>query len=83
MDKKLTLSLDGAVIERAKAYARNRDISLSKMIERYLSLVTARELEKQEDAFTPLVNELSGIVDLSEDYDYKKHYGDYLAKKYQ
>ena len=83
MDKKLTLSLDGAVIERAKAYARNRDISLSKMIERYLSLVTAPESEKQEDAFTPLVNELSGIVDLSDDYDSKDNYGDYLARKYQ
>ncbi|CAH1001708.1 hypothetical protein LEM8419_02614 [Neolewinella maritima] len=83
MDKKLTLSLDGAVIERAKAYARNRNTSLSKMIERYLSLVTAPESEKQKETFTPLVNELSGIVDLSEDYDYKENYGDYLAKKYR
>ena len=83
MDKKLTLSLDGAVIERAKAYARSRDISLSKMIERYLRLVTAPESEEQKDTFTPLVNELSGIVDLSEDYNYKDNYGDYLARKYQ
>ena len=83
MDKKLTLSLDGAVIERAKAYARNRDISLSKMIERYLSLLTAPESVEQKDAFTPLVKELSGIVDLSEDVDHKEHYGNYLAKKYQ
>lgn len=83
MDKKLTLSLDDVVIERAKAYARNRNISLSKMIERYLSLVTAPESEKQKEAFTPLVDELSGIVDLSEDYDYREQYGDYLAKKYQ
>jgi len=83
MDKKLTLSLDGAVIERAKAYARNRDISLSKMIERYLSLVTTPESEQHKEAFTPLVKELSGIIDLSDDYDYKESYGDYLSNKYQ
>ncbi|MBB4080845.1 hypothetical protein GGR28_003484 [Lewinella aquimaris] len=83
MDKKLTLSLEGSMIERAKAYARDRDISLSKMIERYLSLVTTPAGKKQKDGLTPLVNELSGILDLPEDYNHKEQYGDYLSKKYR
>ena len=36
MDTKLTLRLNDNVIERAKIYARNHKISLSKMIESYL-----------------------------------------------
>ena len=44
MDKKLTLSLDQRVIERAKGYAKKNNTSLSKMIEVYFdSLGTAQK----------------------------------------
>ncbi|RAV29261.1 DUF6364 family protein [Sinomicrobium soli] len=62
MDKKLTLSLDQAVIEKAKVYARSNNISLSKLIESYLASLTKRTKRKPE--ITPLVESLSGVIDL-------------------
>jgi len=43
MDKKLTLSLDKAIIEDAKNYAKSNNISLSKLIESYLTTLTKRK----------------------------------------
>ena len=81
METKLTLRLNGNVIERAKLYARGHKISLSKMIESYLDSLTREKEEKI--AITPLVESLSGVIDLPDDFDYKKEYGDYLIKKYK
>jgi hypothetical protein len=75
MDTKLTLRLNDSVIERAKIYARSHKISLSKMIESYLdSLTKQNEEEKKEASITPLVESLSGVIDLPADFDYKKEY---------
>ena len=43
MDKKLTLSLDGTIIESAKTYAKSNNTSLSKLIESYLAMLTNRK----------------------------------------
>jgi hypothetical protein len=83
MDSKLTLRLNSAVIERAKAYARNNKISLSKIIESYLSHITKQNNIEKETSITPLVESLTGVVDLPVDFDYKKEYQDYLIKKYK
>ena len=40
MDTKLTLKLDTAIIELAKSYAKDKNTSLSKLIENYLQAVT-------------------------------------------
>jgi hypothetical protein len=81
MDTKLTLRLRKNVIERAKEYAQNHNISLSKMIESYLESVTAQKNEDIE--ITPLVESLSGVIQLDNDYDYKKEYSGYLMEKYK
>ncbi len=81
MDTKLTLRLNAGVIERAKIYARSHKISLSKMIESYLDSITKQKGEKK--SITPLVESLSGVIDLPSDFDYKKEYGDYLEEKYK
>lgn len=81
MDTKLTLRLDNNVIEKAKIYAKNHNISLSKMIETYLASVTSNKGSKEE--ITPLVESLSGVMELPADYDYKKERGDYIINKYQ
>jgi hypothetical protein len=63
MNTKLTLRLNDNVIERAKVYARNHNISLSKMIESYLDRLTKQnEEEKKEVSITPLVESLSGVI---------------------
>lgn len=81
MAKKLTLSLDGTIIESAKAYAKSNDISLSKLIESYLMTLTKRKSNNTE--ITPLVESLSGVISLDEDFDVEDAYADYLIEKYK
>jgi hypothetical protein len=81
MDTKLTLRLKKRVIERAKEYAQNHRVSLSKMIEIYLESITATK--ENEDDITPLVESLSGVIELSDDFDYKNDYSNYLTEKYK
>ena len=83
MDTKLTLKLNDHVIERAKIYARNHKISLSKMVESYLDSITKEREEDKKTSITPLVESLSGVIDLPADFEYKKEYSDYLADKYK
>lgn len=71
------------MIERAKIYARNNKVSLSKMIESYLDNITKQKEEGKNKNITPLVESLSGVINLPSDFDYKKEYGDYLAEKYK
>ncbi len=81
MDKKLTLNINESIIESAKIYAKSNSISLSKLIESYLSVLTNNKTEKEE--ITPLVKSLSGVIDLPSDFNEKEQYGDYLMEKYR
>lgn len=78
---KLTLSLNKTVIESAKEYAKEKGISLSKLIEIYLQKLTTDY--QPEVNSTPIVDALTGIISLPDDFDYKETYADYLSKKYQ
>ncbi|MEO6348615.1 MAG: DUF6364 family protein [Aquaticitalea sp.] len=81
MDKKLTLSLNKMIIESAKDYAKSNNISLSKLIEAYLTTLTKRKRNSEE--ITPLVESLSGVISLEKDFDVKDAYSDYLIEKYK
>ncbi len=81
MDKKLTLSLDNSIIERAKAYAKANNISVSKLIEAYLKSLTTEK--KGEMEITPLVESLSGVISIDEEFDLKKDYTNFLMEKYK
>ncbi|MCB0629555.1 MAG: hypothetical protein KDC53_22255 [Saprospiraceae bacterium] len=81
MDKKLTLSLDEGIIEKAKIYAKDHQISLSKLIESYLNSIIENKTEEIE--ITPLVESLSGVVTIPKEFDYKKDYEEYLLEKYK
>ncbi|MCP4218755.1 MAG: hypothetical protein GY765_29255 [bacterium] len=82
MEAKLTLRLDKDIIEEAKKYARTKNISLSRMVEKYLKAITEKK-QDTETKYTPLVEELSGIIHLDEGSDIKGAYTDYLIEKYQ
>lgn len=82
METKLTLRLNEEVIGRAKRYARQHKVSLSKLIENYLLSVT-RQREEKVPTTTPLVESLSGVMDLPEGYDYRKEQREYLADKHK
>ena len=81
METKLTLRLNNQVIERAKIYAKNNQVSLSKMIESYLDHVTKEK--DQNTSITPLIESLSGVINLPDGFDYKKAYRDHLAEKHK
>ena len=83
METKLTLRLNDSVIERAKIYAKSQRISLSKMIESYLDSLTREKERDNKKSITPLVESLSGVIDLPPDFDYKNEYADYLIEKYK
>ena len=61
MDAKLTLKLDEDVIRKSKKYAKNKDISLSRLIENQLKLILEKT-EKTEEKFSPEVVNLIGIL---------------------
>ncbi len=81
MDSKLTVRLDSNVIKRAKSYAINHNVSISRMIESYLDSVTQQKSKDIE--ITPLVKSLSGVIKIDIDYDLKKDYTNYLSNKYK
>lgn len=83
MDKKLTLSLNQRVIEKAKNYAMLHSTSLSKMIEAYFDSLTNKQEEDGEIKTTPLVESLCGVIQLPEDFDYKKRRTKYLLEKHK
>lgn len=81
MDTKLTLKLNQDIIEKAKVYAKEKEISLSLLIENYLQKITSNKKSKRE--ISPLVKSLSGIINLPKDYNRKKDYGEFLLNKYK
>jgi hypothetical protein len=82
MEAKLTLKLDKGVIENAKEYAKKKNISLSRMVERYFKAVIEKKQDK-EKKYSPLVEELSGIINLDKNFDFREDYTNYLIEKYQ
>ena len=81
MNTKLTLTIDQSVIERAKKYARQKERSLSDLIENYLKALTTEEISKQGE-LSPKVKSLKGSFKIPEDFDYKKELSDRLTEKY-
>lgn len=81
MDTKLTLKLDKDIIEKAKAYASDQQVSLSKLVENYLNYLTSNK--PKEISISPFVKSLTSGTTIPADYDYKKDYRDYLEEKYR
>ncbi len=87
MDAKLTLKLDEKVITRAKRYASRQKVSLSRLIENYLQVLTSRSKKEDEEIeISPFVKSITAGTPkkkIPADYDYKKDYYEYLEKKYR
>lgn len=80
METKLTLKLKKNIIDRAKKYARDQEISLSKLIENYLNAITTSS-DQQKD-ISPLVKSISGVIKLQDNIDHKDAYHKSLEEKY-
>jgi hypothetical protein len=80
MASKLTLALDAETVKKAKAYARQKNLSLSKLVEFFFASLTSENKEKGAALF-PITAELSGMVKAAKIND-KDVLADALLKKY-
>lgn len=81
MNTKLTLTIEQAVVEKAKRYARKRERSLSDLIENYLKALT-QETAKIPTNASPIVKSLRGSFSMDKNADYKTELTKRLTKKY-
>ena len=77
---KLTLSVDGAVVKRAKRYASKRGTSVSRLVEQYLKLLS-RPTPREDEFITPLLRQLR--ADLKGMTGDVSEYHRYLERKYR
>jgi hypothetical protein len=73
---KLTLSVDDRVILNAKRYPKQRGVSVSKIVETYLSAIA--DPPPAGAGRTPVLNSVRGILRKADIDEYRKH----LAAKY-
>ena len=69
MDAKITLRFDETVIKKAKSYAENNNISLSRLIEFLLSKVTSNSYQSLEDL--PISDWVSVVAEGEVEYQTK------------
>ena len=77
---KLTLSVDRALIERAKEFARKEGTSLSSIVSRFLESLVADEIPTARPG--PLTKAATGLVNLPDDISDKDLVEDALVDKY-
>lgn len=82
MNTKLTLTIEDAVIKKAKKYAADQERSLSDIIENYLKAITSRE-KTAESEYPPIVKSLKGSFKAPKNLDYKKELAKILSDKYR
>ena len=82
-NSKLTLKLNTNSILKAKNYVAQKGISLSKLVEDFFDGITSDSDSTETTSYSPLIKELSGIITLSDENDYKNEYENYLRKKYE
>ncbi|AFU69538.1 hypothetical protein P700755_002820 [Psychroflexus torquis ATCC 700755] len=82
MNTKLTLTIEREIIERAKKYAKEKNRSLSDLIENYLKILTKEEHIQKEKMLNPVVKSLKGSFKTSKKLDYKKELNNRLEEKY-
>jgi hypothetical protein len=81
MNTKLTLSIEQMIIEKAKAYARKKERSLSDLVENYLKTLISQDQESEKE-YSNVVSLLKGSFTLAKEIDYKEELVEQLSKKY-
>jgi hypothetical protein len=87
MKTKLTLVMEDEVIYSAKKYAKNKEQSLSSLVENYLKAIALgqtneKSAHRDDKKIKSPIEKYRGIIQLPTDYDYKKDVGHYLLEKY-
>ena len=82
MNTKLTLNIEKDLIAIAKKYAQESRQSLSSLVQNYFKHLTADNKIFDNIEISPTVKDLSGIINLNKDYDYKEDYKKHIVDKY-
>ncbi|MGB2087071.1 MAG: DUF6364 family protein [Psychroflexus salarius] len=82
MNTKLTLTIEQEIIQKAKEYAKNKNRSLSDIIENYLKILTKEEKAKELKKLNPTVKSLKGSFKMPKNMDYKNELRKRLEEKY-
>lgn len=82
MNTKLTLNIEKDLIVVAKKYAQESHQSLSALVQNYFKHLTSDSKIQDNIDISPTVKNLSGIISLDNDYDYKQDYGKHIIEKY-
>ncbi|SFA99736.1 DUF6364 family protein [Algoriphagus aquimarinus] len=82
MNTKLTLTIEQDVIQKAKDYAKDKNRSLSDIIENYLKSLTQENSVDNKPKLTPIVKSLKGSFKMPEDLDYKEELKKVLEEKH-
>ena len=81
MNTKLTLTIEQALIEKAKEYAKTKGRSLSDIVENYFKAIVKDEIVVKTVS-TPISDSLRGSFKAPKDFDYKKELAKALTEKY-
>jgi hypothetical protein len=73
---KLTLSVDKSITLRAKRYSKQRHLSVSKLVEEYLDVIST---PSQAAGQPPILRSLRGTLKSADPAEYRK----FLIKKYR
>ena len=82
MNTKLTLSIDDKIIKQAKEFAKQRNKSLSKLIEDYLGGIISKTPSNDEN-IPPVTKKVAGILKGKKEINTKNDISTFLEKKYK
>lgn len=81
MSTKLTLTINQSIIDKAKSYAKEKNRSLSDIIENYLKIITQEPKVPSKSSHHPIVSGLMGSFKTDQLLDYDKILQDRREKK--
>lgn len=82
MNTKLTLNIEQDLIKTAKKYAKERQQSLSSLVQNFFKVLELEDNQQEDVKISTELKELSGIIKLDNDYDYKEDYKNHILEKY-
>lgn len=74
MNRKLTLLLDETIINRAKEYAKEKNETLSGIVEKYFTFITTQKPGASSINTSREIEKLSGIINIPDGFDTKEAY---------
>ena len=82
MDTILTLNIDQNVVENVEIYAKYTRKSISQLVEEYLLSISSESMADNNELLGPITKQLTGIIELKNNINYKDILADTLVEKY-